>query len=385
MNFSQHQKHAMITPEMLERARSRIGKTWKPTADPWFNTLASKDAIRHFCNGIGDMNPFFRDENYAKRTKWGKLIAPPCFLYSVYWPFGLGGLMPGIHAWGSGNTWEWYEPIYEGDVFTYEVTLLSVEEKKSRMAGRTFISKDETLYKNQRGQIVAKALGWSVLAERAAAGGGDKYRDIQRAQYTREEVKNIYEDIEREEIRGANSRYWEDVQVGDALTPVVKGPLSPRDNICFLMGTGSLYMRYANEVFYDYQKRHPAVGMLDSATGIIDVPELVHMEHSRADEVGVTGAYDYAPQRLCWLGHLLNNWMGDDGFLKKMHAELRSFNMVGDTTWLKGKITKKYREGDDHLVDIDCWAEDQRGRTTMYGNSTTLLPSRGQEKSDGGE
>ena len=184
------QKHAVVTPEILERARSRIGKTWKPS-EPWFNTLASKDAISHFCNGIGDRNPLYRDENYAKKTKWGHIMAPPCFLYSIYWPVGQGGMMPGIHAWGSGNIWEWYKVIHEGDEFTFEVTLLSVEEKKSRMAGKSFISKDETMYKNQRGEVVAKAIGWSVLAERAAAGGGDKYRDIQRAQYKPAPQKKI--------------------------------------------------------------------------------------------------------------------------------------------------------------------------------------------------
>jgi len=342
--------------------------------------LASRDAIRHFCNGIGDRNPLFRDKNYAGKTKWGRLIAPPCFLYSVYWPFGEGGIMPGIHAWGSGGTWQWLKPIYEGDEFTFEVTLLSVEEKKSQMSGKTFISKDETIYKNQRREVVAKVIGWSVLSERAAAGAGKKYRDIRRAKYTSEERDKIIKDIESEEIRGSNPRYWEDVKAGDELTPVVKGPLSPRDNIAFVMGTGSPYMRYANEVFHEYQKRHPAIGMIDSKTGIIDVPELVHMEHTRADEIGVTGAYDYAPQRICWLGNLFTNWMGDDGFLKKMHADLRAFNMVGDTTWLKGKVDKKYFKSEEHLVDIDCRAEDQRGRTTMYGSATILLPSRGSDK-----
>jgi len=31
--------------------------------------------------------------------------------------------------------------------------------------------------------------------------------------------------MEKEEIRGANPRYWEDVNVGDTTQPLVKGPL----------------------------------------------------------------------------------------------------------------------------------------------------------------
>ena len=54
----------------------------------------------------------------------------------------------------------------------------------------------------------------------------------------------------------------------------------------------------------------------------MDVPELVHMEETRAQEIGIPGAYDYGCQRSSWLGHVLTNWMGDDGFLKSFYMEL---------------------------------------------------------------
>ncbi|UCG84626.1 MAG: MaoC family dehydratase N-terminal domain-containing protein, partial [Dehalococcoidia bacterium] len=59
------------------------------------NEVASKDAIRQFCNGIGDENPMFRDPEYAIRTRWGHIIAPPMFLYAVAAPQGMEGL-PGV-------------------------------------------------------------------------------------------------------------------------------------------------------------------------------------------------------------------------------------------------------------------------------------------------
>ncbi len=30
----------------------------------------------------------------------------------------------------------------------------------------------------------------------------------------------------------------------------------------------------------------------------------------------------------------------DEGFIKRLRGELRRFNVVGDTTWLKGKMVK---------------------------------------------
>lgn len=367
--------HSTITDEMIERSRSRIGRVWRPT-EPYFNTTATSDTIRHFVNGIGDVNPLFRDVDYAQKTKYGRLVAPPCFLYTVYYPGGQAALMPGIHAWHSGNDWEWFRPILEGDELTVEVTLKDVVEKKSRMAKRTFIGYDETIYRNQRGKIVSKVLGWSILAGRTESKKERKYRNIpNKASYTQEEVRAIYDAYEKEEIRGSNPRYWEDVQVGDELTPVVKGPLTMRDIYAWLIGAGSPYMR-AHRIFYEYEKRHPAIGMIDSQTGDVDVPELVHMENTRAQEIGIPGAYDYGAQRMSWMGHLLTNWAGDDGFIWTMYGELRLFNVVGDTTWFKGKVNNKYYFDDKFCVDIECWGENQRGETTAPGKATVILPSK---------
>ncbi|MBI2846667.1 MAG: MaoC family dehydratase N-terminal domain-containing protein [Chloroflexi bacterium] len=367
-------RHASITDEMIARSRSRVGKTWQPI-EPYFNTEATRDTIGHFCNGIGDTNPLYRDREYAKKTRYGRIVAPPCFLYSVYWPSGMGGYMPGIHAWHSGNTWEWFRPILEGDELTYEVTLTDVVEKPSRMAKKVVIVYDDTVYKNQRGEVVSKVKGWSVLAGRGESGEMGKYREIPKATYTADELEKIYDDYEKEEIRGANPRYWEDVKVGDELTPIVKGPLSPRDMNAWLMGGGSPFMR-AHGIFVLYQRRHPAIGMVDTQTGQVDVPELVHMEDTRAQEIGLSAAYDYGCQRMSWLGHLFTNWTGDDGFLWKMHGELRLFNLLGDTTWCKGKVVSKYVDEGRHCVDIECWGENQRGVVTMPGKATVILPSR---------
>ena len=369
-------KHAVITPEMVARSRSRIGQSFAP-AEPYFNVGATKDTIRHFVNGIGDRNPLYRNGEYARKTRYGCVPAPSCFLYSVYWPCGMGALMPGMHGWHSGNEWTWYRPILEGDEFSVTVTMTNLMEKpNSRMAGRTFIGFDETIYKNQRGEIVAKAAGWSTIAERAAAGEKGKYREIPKATYTPEQMKKINDDYDNEVIRGAKTRFWEDVQPEESMGFVIKGPLSLRDMNAWLMGGGSPYMK-AHGIFMDFQKRHPAVGMLDSTTGQVDVPELVHMEESRAQEIGVAGAYDYGCQRMSWLGHILTNWAGDDGFIKKMYGELRRFNVVGDTTWIKGRVVKKYMdENGEPCVDVDCWGENQRGEITMPGHATIILPSR---------
>lgn len=364
---------AEITSEMIEDLKKRIGIVWKPRR-PYFNTSATRDTIAHYCNGIGDYNPLFVEPEYASKTKFGHLLAPPTFLYSVYWA-AQGRGMPGVHAWHSGDKWEFYKPISEGDIFTYTNEMVDVQVKESLMAGKTVIQYHDIRYYNQKEELVAKALDWCVRAARKASGDTGKYADIKPAEYSKEELDKIFNDYNTEEIRGANPRYWEDVNIGDSLCPVVKGPLSRRDIYAWLIGSGSPFIK-AHGLAIGFLKRHQGADMIDSQTGLADVPELVHMEDSRAQTIGIPGAYDYGCQRISWLDHLITNWMGDDGFIKKLDGTLKRFNIVGDTHWMKGKITRKYIEGEEHLVDIECWGENQRGEITLPGKATVRLPVR---------
>jgi hypothetical protein len=68
--------------------------------------------------------------------------------------------------------------------------------------------------------------------------------------------------------------------------------------------------------------------------------------------------------------------MGDDGFLKKLNARCILFNVFGDTQFLKGKVAKKYQDGDEYLVEIEIRTENQRGENTMPGHAIVSLPSK---------
>jgi hypothetical protein len=77
-----------------------------------------------------------------------------------------------------------------------------------------------------------------------------------------------------------------------------------------------------------------------------------------------------------WRFIMLTNWMGDDGFLWKIDAQIRRFVMEGDTTWVKGKVTKKYIDDGKCCVDIDIQNLMQTGANSVTGGATVILPSR---------
>ncbi len=82
-------------------------------------------------------------------------------------------------------------------------------------------------------------------------------------------------------------------------------------------------------------------------------------------------------QRHQWLLHLITNWAGDAGFVKRCRAEYRRFNFYGDVQWLAGEVVAKRVDDDgDHVVDLNVWARNQRDEMTMPGTAVVALPTR---------
>jgi hypothetical protein len=362
-----------ITPEGIKQLKKRIGV---PLRIKIYNEEASIDAIRHFAHGIGDPNEMWDNPGHGFiSSTYGSLVAPPSFLYSVVWPSGiLAGGLPGVHSFFGGNDWEFFHIIRAGDMISAEAKLTDVVEKNnSKAAGHTVIQYVEVVYKNQYGDIVAKAKGWSIRAERSALKEKGKYADIKKHHFTEAEMKLIYDTYDKEEVRGVAIRYWEDVKEGDLITPVAKGPLNLGDIQGYASGAIPPLAYGALPV---YLKKHPAYGFHHPTSNRLEPVSRVNIDDYVAHEIGINAAFDYGADRICWIGHALTNWMGDDGFLTKLNVEIRLPDIIGDATFCKGKVTRKYKDGEDHLVDLDVWAENQRGEITAPGKATVRLFSK---------
>jgi hypothetical protein len=62
--------------------------------------------------------------------------------------------------------------------------------------------------------------------------------------------------------------------------------------------------------------------------------------------------------------------------LKRLRMEARMFNIQGDTTFIGGKVVKKYVKDRCALVDVEMKGVNQRGEVTSPGFGTVMLPSR---------
>ncbi len=370
----------LITEEGLAKLRSLTGSKLRITQQ--FNGLASREAIRNFANGVGDTNPLWLTPAYARKTRYRRIVAPPNWYYSVF-PTWISLGLPGVHGFHAGNDWQFLKPLYEGDTVKPECEFLGYEEKPaSEFAGKTVILYYESTFLNQKDELLAKTKSWSIRAERSAARKTGKYAAIQLPHpWTEEELKKIEADVISEEPRGATPRYWEDVQVGQELEPVIKGPFGLTDIIAFCVGAAPVNM-LAHRAGLRLYARHPAWAFRDPVTSAMEPIYGVHYNKSAANNAGLPYPYDVGTQRQCWLIHLLTDWMGDDGWIKRNYAEYRQFVYFSDVVWFRGKVTKKYvDENGECCVDVETSAINQRGANTAPGESTIILPSR--EKGSG--
>lgn len=140
---------------ITEELRSKIGVEGKPRAYE-----IEKGMIKQFARAIDDPNPLWQDEEYAKKSKYGGLIAPPALVIALGWedfqadgPRSGTGPNAGLHG---GTELEYYQLIRAGDTITIINKLVDVRERGSKRLGRMAFLSYERTYKNQRQEVVAK-------------------------------------------------------------------------------------------------------------------------------------------------------------------------------------------------------------------------------------
>jgi acyl dehydratase len=368
-----------ITDEALDDLRSRIGVLITDTVEPW-NYEATRDGIRHYAHGIGDDNPLWCDPAYAEKTSFGTIVALPSYLFTNSRIIsGYVGGLAGTHAMWAGADWTWYKPVLRNDVITTEARLKDLIEHQTRFAGRSFQQIYNVKFYNQHGDLVADADSWCFRTDRDHAREvGTKYTEARERgikKFTDEELDKIYQLYRDEEIRGATPRYYEDVNVGDKLPTMLKGPMTVTGFIGYAQGWGGLYIR-TNKIAWKMFDKHPGLG-IKNRFGIPDCPERVHWEEEFAHMVGAPGAYDYGPERCSWLTHQCTNWMGDAGHLFKAKSQIRRHNPEGDVIFIDAEVTNKFEEGGRALVEITQRARTLNDETSATGVALVQLPKRG--------
>ena len=351
------------------------------------NKLVTEDLIRHYADAIGDPNPIWRDPAYAAGTRWGGIIAPPTFESCISFGSSFGGRLrvPGVHRLAAGNKHDYLKPFRPGDEFHVYDKYLGFEEKDAPgKPYRMFIESVPRYFVNQRDETIAIATGRNIYmatppSKRQQRREGGLYADKQRRQFSPEELEAIHQDFEDQLAgvgrRGARTRYWEDVTDGEEIRPVAKGIYDVCDACARTVVSTYVYafaIKWA--AMRDHLQHHP----VDPETGEHRFRRDWHYEDHAARLFGAPYANVGGIHNEMMLVHLVTDWMGDDGFVRSMDSQDRRMNFLGDATWVKGRVARKYVDDGEHLVDLQVWGENQDGVVHTKATVTVKLVSKAE-------
>jgi hypothetical protein len=113
----------------------------------------------------------------------------------------------------------------------------------------------------------------------------------------------------------------------------------------------------------------------------------LHYDAAFAAAIGVGSPIVHGALKRQWLVQVVTDWMGEQGTLKKFACSYRAMDWPrkmatpmtpedGETWQCKGKVTKKYTDGGQNLVDCEIWIENGKGEVTTPGTVTVILPGR---------
>lgn len=378
-----------ITDEGIARLRARIGVP-EPNPQLAHYRDPNADTFRHVAEACGDDNPLWSDPAYGPGTRWGGVIAPPALVGGdtligidevtdvpdEHRDLMKGDPLRGVHAFYAASAREWWAPLTPNRPVWRRNALVGVLDKRSDFAGRAVHEWTGQVFRDDE-RLLAAQLRLMVRTERDAARQRDTGERREPEPYTDEQLAVIDAQYARERRRGAEPRWFEDVEEGDELDPRVKGPLTVTDIICWHVGMGmGLYGVRPYRLGFENRQRIPRFYHRD-ALNIPDVMQRVHWDPAFARKSGNPTTFDYGRMRETWHIHVCTDWMGDDAWLWKLDCEFRHFNYVGDTQWMRGRVGRKYLADDDRpAVDVELSGENQHGEQTTPGRATILLPSR---------
>ena len=137
--------------------------------------------------------------------------------------------------------------------------------------------------------------------------------------------------------------YFDEVQVGDELPPLVKQPAT-KELVMYAGAAGDFY-----QIHYD-------------------------LEFAKAQ--GLPGVIIHGAMKNAYLGQMVTDWMGEQGVLRQLSVRYRGMDVPGDTLTCRGRVTEKTDANGEHLLRCALSLENGKGEQTTTGEAVVSLPLR---------
>ena len=136
---------------MLTFDTSWIGKEFDR-----YSYEVTQEEIAEFAASVGETDPVYHDETYAKSTPFGGVVAPAtfCIVFRSNAPLPDLKLSYGARVFDGGKECVFHAPIRPGDTITGVDRIAEVYEKTGRSGTMIFVIRESELT-NQHGDKVA--------------------------------------------------------------------------------------------------------------------------------------------------------------------------------------------------------------------------------------
>ncbi|WP_233808861.1 FAS1-like dehydratase domain-containing protein [Paraburkholderia sp. HP33-1] len=360
--------------------------------------IATRELIEHMASAADFRNPLYRDEAYARNTRWGGIVAPPFYYHAILHG---GGICPLFIPPEEGivrmelslmaHKTDFYKHIRLGDYFRiwYGPSQLVDITRPGKDSLRQFMSTRVISYINQNDEVVCSDTDYHyyTILPPAENRGPEKFSimeslppmpgmtmDLEYTEeyrYTKEDIAVIDRLYNAEMRRGGKTLFWEDVNVGDELPPVVMGPLTTWDSVVALQGFGA-----ACVTMNDLRQMNADTVIIDRKTHVPVMDIEFHLTDQGAKRFHSYSTTPIGPPILHFFARLITNWAGDDGYLRRLTWRNFANTAFGDTVFGRAKVTRKFVEDGEHMVELDVWMESIRGYVSNVGPSIVSLLAR---------
>lgn len=366
--------------EFIEDSKHLVGQ---PAQDvPQGSDVADFPAIGRFCGALSDANPLYRDPGYGVVSPYNSLIAPPTFVLSVRTPTSSAAFdqkQYGLIRLAKSVAIEWVDVIRVGDRLTSDISITGVREAGPLQGRRTAEVDSQATYSNSYGGVIGSSRGTMRTVPFQSGDPLLSDRDIYR--YSDQEIARMERDLESEVLpRGRLLRYWDDASVGEKLPALIKPHLTIPEIEGWVTAEAKPLPR--GSLTYFELKAKPGRTRVNPTTHwpYMDMEESFSDINSCA-AVGFKTPANVSLFRAALAGQLMTDWMGDDGFLRRLEVELTGYWLYGDSMWLTAEVVDKYKErvGGEmyHAVDVRVQGANQLGETLARGSATVYLPNPG--------
>ena len=348
--------------EKLTGKEVRERETW--------NHDVTADTVRHFAYGTDDDNPLWLDPDYAAKTGHGTLLAPPAYLVSVLYPMLHGAPMKApLASLIGGVAYEWSRPIRIGDRLRAVSKQDKFFEKRNKEGRRLNFVISAVSYLDQNDEAVGKATATMIMATQVGEAVMFK-RPIH--QCSDAELAELEKAFKAEKRTGGDPLHFEDVEIDLDIPPITRGPLTIGDMVAWNAAIGPSY-KAGRWGFLDLEKAPHAVA-LNKALNFPVKYSQQHEDFNLAAGRGMPGPFDNGVMRFAWVAPLVTNWMGDNGFLRKLDVQVRQPGIYGDVVVYRGKVTGK--DDGTGAVSLEITGTNQEGDLATRGTAEVVLPRR---------